>query len=69
MDFLVPKVPRVHWGLKSMWKKFRKFAKKIDDLRRNFVRPTLSNLPPATLAFQISPLDGGPQHLIHVKHC
>ena len=44
MDFLVPKVPKVHWGLKSMSKKFRKFAKKIGDLRRNFVRPTLSNL-------------------------
>ena len=31
-------VPKVHWGLKNMWKKFRKFAKKIDDLRRNFVQ-------------------------------
>ena len=39
MDFLVPKV---HWGLKNMWKKFWKFAKKIGDLRRNFVHPTLS---------------------------
>ena len=66
---LVILVSRVHWGLKNMWKKFREFAKKIDDLRRNFVRPTLSNLPPATAVFQISPLDGGSQHLIHVKHC
>ena len=42
MDFLDFLVPRVHWGLKSMWKKFHKFAKKIDDLPRNFVQPTLS---------------------------
>ena len=35
----------------------------------NFVQPPLSNLPPATTAFQISPLDGGPQDLIHVKLC
>ena len=42
MAFLVPKVPKVNWGLKSMWKKFQKFAKKIDDLPRNFVEPTLS---------------------------
>ena len=42
MDFLDFLVPRVHWGLKSMWKKFHKFAKKIGDLRRNFVQPTLS---------------------------
>ena len=44
MDFLDFLVPRVHWGLKSMWKKFHKFAKKIGNLRRNFVRPTLSSL-------------------------
>ena len=42
MDFLDFLVPRVHRGLKSMWKKFHKFAKKIGDLRRNFVQPTLS---------------------------
>ena len=35
-------VPGVHWGLKSMWKKFHKFAKKIDDLPKNFVQLTLS---------------------------
>ena len=37
MDFLVPKV---HWDLKSMWKKFQKFVK-------NFISPlfhSLSNL-------------------------
>ena len=42
--FLVFFVPKVHWGLKNMWKKFWEFAKKIGDLRRNFVRPTISNL-------------------------
>ena len=42
MDFLDFLVPWVHWGLKSMWKKFPKFAKKIDNLPRNFVQPTLS---------------------------
>ena len=42
MDFLDFLVPKLHLGLKSMWKKFWNFAKKIDDLRRNFVQPTLS---------------------------
>ena len=63
-------VSKVHWGFKNMWKKFREFAKKIADLLRNFVRPTLSNLlllqPDC---FQIMPLDGGPQSLIHEKLC
>ena len=50
LEFLELLVPKVHWGLKKMWKKFWEFAKKIADLRRNFVRPTLSNLlPPARL--------------------
>ena len=44
LDFLAFLVPKVHWGLKNMWKNFWEFAKKIGDLRRNFVRPTLSNL-------------------------
>ena len=44
LDFLAFLVPKVHWGLKNMWKKFWEFAKKIGDLRRNFVWPTLSNL-------------------------
>ena len=48
MDFLVPKV---HWGLKHMWQNFWDFAKEIDHLRRNFVRPTLSNLLPTAVAF------------------
>ena len=42
LGFLFFLVPKVHWGLKSMWKKFQKFAKKIDDLPRNFLQPTLS---------------------------
>ena len=33
-----------------MWKKFWEFAKKIDDLQRNFVQPTLSNLRTPTQA-------------------
>ena len=44
LEFLELLVPKVHWGLKNMWKKFWEFAKKIEDLRRNFVQPTLSNL-------------------------
>ena len=44
-------VPEVHWGLKNMWKKCREFAKKIGNSRRNFVRPTLSNLLPPTQSF------------------
>ena len=43
MEILGFWVPRVRWGLKSMWKKFYKFAKKIDNLPRNFVKPTLSH--------------------------
>ena len=46
-DFWDSLVPKVHWGLKKMWKKFHKFAKKIGDLQRNFVQltpSTLSNL-------------------------
>ena len=50
LDFLAFLVPNVHWGLKNMWKKFWEFAKKIDDLRRNFVQPTLSNLLTPTQA-------------------
>ena len=60
LELLELLVPKVHWGLKNMWKKFQKFLKKFDDFLRNFVQPPLSNLPPATTAFQISPLDGGP---------
>ena len=47
MDFLDFLVPRVHWGLKSMWKKFQKFLKKFGNFWRNFVSPlfySLSNL-------------------------
>ena len=44
LDFWAFLVPKMHWGLKNMWKKFWEFAKKIEDLRRNFVQPTLSNL-------------------------
>ena len=49
----------------------RNFSKgrSFGDFPSNFVQPTLSNLPSASTAFQILPLDGGPQHLIHVKRC
>ena len=50
LEFLELLVPKVHWGLKKMWKKFSEFAKKIDDLRRNFVQPTLSYLLPTAEA-------------------
>ena len=51
LDFLAFLVPKVHWGLNNMWKKFWEFAKKIGDLRRNFVWPTLSNLLLSAQAF------------------
>ena len=44
-------IPKMHWGLKTMWKKFREFAKKIGHLRRNFVQPTLSDLLSVTQPF------------------
>ena len=50
-DFWDSLVSKVHWGLKNMWKKFWKFAKKIYDLQRNFVQPILSNLPSRAQAF------------------
>ena len=31
LAFLAFLVPKVHWGLKNMWKKFLKFPKKIED--------------------------------------
>ena len=51
LDFLAFLVPKMHWGLKNTWKKFWEFAKKIDDSRRNFVQPTLSNLLPSAQGF------------------
>ena len=51
LDFLAFLVPNVYWGLENMWKKFWEFAKKIGDLRRNFVWPTLSNLPLSAQVF------------------
>ena len=40
MDFL-DFFPRVCWGVKNMCKKFQEFAKKIDDLRRNYMQGSL----------------------------
>ena len=67
MDFLDFLVPKVHWGLKNMWKKFRKFLKKFDDFLRNFVRLLFQICFLWSKRFQILPLDGGPQHLNHCK--
>ena len=69
LEILELLVPKVHWGKKNMWKKFQKFGKAFDDLAKGVIEPTLSNLLLLSKRFQILPLDGGPQHLIHVKLC
>ena len=69
VDFLDFLVPKVHWGLKNMWKKFRKMFKKFDNCLRNFVRLLFQICFIRSKRFQILPLDGDPQHLIHVKLC
>jgi len=66
LEFLVPKV---HLGHKNMWKKFRKMFKKFDNCLRNFVGLLFQICFIRSKRFQIVPLDGGPQHLIHVKLC
>ena len=68
LDILELMVPKVHWGLKNMWKKLQKFPEKFDDFPRNFVS-LLFQIFLRTDCFQILPLDGGPQQLIHVKLC
>ena len=60
-------VPKVHWGLKIMWKKLQKFPKKIDDFPRNFVSLLFQICFLRPKRFPILPLDGGVQHLIHKK--
>ena len=60
-------VPKMHLGLKNMRKKFRKMFKKFDNCLRNFVRLLFQICFLRSKRFQILPLDGGPQHLIHVN--
>ena len=62
-------VPKVHWGLKIMWKKFREFPKKFDDFPRNFVSLLFQICFSRLERFQIMPLDGSPQHMFHVILC
>ena len=57
LGFLVPKL---HWGLNNMWKKFREFLKKFGDFWRNFVSLLFQICFLRPNCFQISPLDGGP---------
>ena len=61
--------PKVHWGLKNMWKKFREFLKKFGDFWRNFVSLLFQICFFQSKRFQISPLDGSPQHMFHVILC
>ena len=35
--FFMNMVPKVHWDLTNMWKKFWKFLKKFDDLLKHFL--------------------------------
>ena len=64
--FLVFFVPKVHWGLKNMWKKFREFLKKFGDFWRNFVNLLFQICFLWPKCFQILPLDGSVKHLFHV---
>ena len=69
LKFLGFLVSKVHWDLKNMWKKFRKFPKKIDDFPRNFVRLLFQICFLRSKRFRILPLDGSPLQLIRVKLC
>ena len=59
-------VPKVHWGVKKMWKKLQKFLKKFGDFWRHFVSLLFQICLLRPNCFHISPLDGGPQHMFHV---
>ena len=50
LELLELLVPKVHWGLKNMWKKFQKFGKAFDDLAKGVIELTLSNLLPSEQA-------------------
>ena len=69
MDFLVSLVPNVHWGLRILWNKLQKFLKKFGDFWRNFVSLLFQICFFQSKRFQISPLDGSPQHMFRVILC
>ena len=69
LEFLELLVPKVHLGVKKMWKKLQKFLKKFGDFWRNFVSLLFQICFFWPHCFQIPPLDGSPQQLIHVKLC
>ena len=60
-------VPKVHWGLKNIWKKFPEFAKKIADLRSTLCGLLFQICFRRPKRFAIPSLDGSPQQIYHVK--